>query len=281
MVQATRRSQQAAAVVAAHTQEVREQYDRKQAARGKAHAQKVRDQYDMQQASRGSHKDELLSQLERMVLQSTEPEGPYEQRARWSSPELQVPQVPAVAAVPDADTKSCVAVAASVVDDTWCQQSCNHNPPVCPEAMCTCAGGASPSPASGAKVAPGAAQKPSKAASLYRLLVSLKRAEAATGTTTSVTGAGSPVADAATLVADAGRFATTHGLRETGCKDDQLECASWAADEQCESNPDFMMTSCSFSCTRCSEAPQFFGVLRSLSERKKLLHMRNRDVVYV
>ena len=192
------------------------------------------------------------------------PEGPYEQRARWSKENpLQVPmQLPAAAA--DADARGCVAVAGSAVDDTWCQQSCNHVPEVCPPAMCTCALGSTSSPASEAKV--GAHAEESKVA--MKVLLALKRAQVA--------------ANAATPVADAkNSHAAKPDLRKTGCKDDQLKCTAWAADQQCESNPDYMMTSCAFSCTRCSEGPQFAGQLRLLSQRKRLLHMRNRDVVAV
>merc|ERR1719162_1024262 len=35
-------------------------------------------------------------------------------------------------------TQSCVAVEGAAVDSKWCQVSCNHNPPVCPETMCSC-----------------------------------------------------------------------------------------------------------------------------------------------
>ena len=31
------------------------------------------------------------------------------------------------------------------------------------------------------------------------------------------------------------------------------------------------------TCTRCSEGKKFFGMLRSMDDRMKLLHMRNRD----
>jgi hypothetical protein len=192
------------------------------------------------------------------------PEGPYEQRARWSKENpLQVPAA-MPAATPDADARGCVAVAGSAVDDTWCQQSCNHVPEVCPAAMCTCALGAISSPASGANVA--SQDSDSKVA--MKVLAALKRAQVAAITAI-------PHADAANP------HAAKPDLRKTGCKDDQLKCTSWAADKQCESNPDYMMKSCAFSCTRCSEGPQFAGKLRSLSQRKKLLHMRNRDVVNV
>ena len=273
----------------------------------KAHAQKA-----TSQAARGSHKDRLLTELHRVAAQMpTEeegqlidldappedefpsrgrhvphgkvpegplehgpykgpledarvPEGPYEQRARWSKENpLQVPAaIPAAA--PDADARGCVAVAGSAVDDTWCQQSCNHVPEVCPAAMCTCALGAISSPASGAKVA--SHDSDSKVA--MKVLAALKRAQVAAKTATIVAVAADP-------------HAAKPDLRKTGCKDDQLKCTSWAADKQCESNPDYMLTSCAFSCTRCSEGPQFAGQLRSLSQRKKLLQMRNRDVVNV
>ena len=210
------------------------------------------------------------------------PEGPYEQRARWSKENpLQVPAaIPAAA--PDADARGCVAIAGSAVDDTWCQQSCNHVPEVCPAAMCTCALGAisSPasaisSPASGAKVASHDSDHDSDHKVAMKVLAALKRAQVAALITAAAAVTATPHADAANP------NAAKPDLRKTGCKDDQLKCTSWAADKQCESNPDYMMKSCAFSCTRCSEGPQFAGTLRSLSQRKKLLHMRNRDVVNV
>jgi hypothetical protein len=175
---------------------------------------------------------------------------------------------PLVAAAELADAKSCVAVSGAAVDDKWCQQSCNHNPPMCPESMCTCAEGAMPSPAA---VAQAAADEP---------------AAAEAGADNVQAGADEP-----TKVAELRetRSVTSDEVDETptaespshdetgGCKDDQLECSGWAAKGQCESNPGFMMTSCAFSCTRCNEGPQFATELRSMSERMKLMHMRQRD----
>ena len=154
-------------------------------------------------------------------------------------------------------TQSCVAVEGAAVDSKWCQVSCNHNPPVCPETMCSCeactgdgCAAVVPSPA---PVVPGAApaapedtdeDEPTRMAALYHA----KIAESA-----------------------------DPDLIEEGCKDDELKCTGWAAKGQCESNPEFMMKSCAFSCTRCSEGKKFFGLLRSIDDRMKLLHMRNRD----
>jgi hypothetical protein len=269
----------------------------------KGHAQKA-----TSQAARGSHKDRLLTELHRVATQMpTEeegqlvdldaprepegplqhgpyegplehgptpkgpledarvPEGPYEQRARWIKENpLQVPAaIPAAAA--DADARGCVAVAGSAVDDAWCQQSCNHVPEVCPPAMCTCAKDAISSPAAPVSRAKVAAHDSETTVAL-RVLAALKRAQVAAHAATSAHVAANP-------------HDAKPDLRKTGCKDDELQCTSWAADQQCESNPDYMMTSCAFSCTRCSEGPEFAGKLRSLSQRKRLLHMRNRDFV--
>jgi len=212
---------------------------------------------------------------------------------------LQVP-APVTAASGADDAKRCVAVESAVVDDTWCDTSCNHDPPMCPEAMCTCARGALPSPAPGAQFAPGATDEPNnkelrdKAASLYRLLASLKRAQVAeidtpdlrkkarvADTATPHLRKTAQIAETATtdLRATAqDAYSDTSDLRENGCKDHQLECTSWAVEGQCESNPKFMTSSCAFSCTRCNEGPKFFNEMRSQEQRAKLLHMRDRSL---
>ena len=145
-------------------------------------------------------------------------------------------------------TQSCVAVEGSAVDSKWCQVSCNHNPPVCPETMCSCEActgeGCALVPSPAPKTAGDTDEdEPSRMAARYNAKVD----EAAPD-----------------LIAE-------------GCKDEDIKCTGWAAKGQCESNPDFMMTSCAFSCTRCSEGKKFFGLLRSMDDRMKLLHMRNRD----
>merc|ERR1719272_2025021 len=100
-------------------------------------------------------------------------EGPLEHGPTPKGPLEDPMQLPAAAA--DADARGCVAVAGSAVDDTWCQQSCNHVPEVCPPAMCTCALGSTSSPASEAKV--GAHAEESKVA--MKVLLALKRAQVA------------------------------------------------------------------------------------------------------
>lgn len=56
------------------------------------------------------------------------------------------------------------------------------------------------------------------------------------------------------------------------CTDTQPMCAEWAAAGECENNPNFMLTGCADSCTRCKEGPAGVGKMRSAAER-----LRRRD----
>ena len=50
------------------------------------------------------------------------------------------------------------------------------------------------------------------------------------------------------------------------CRDERVECAGWAASGECEDNSAYMLISCAFSCTMCSEGKPH--ELRSKAERK-------------
>ena len=55
-------------------------------------------------------------------------------------------------------------------------------------------------------------------------------------------------------------------VTSTPCRDERVECAGWAASGECETNEAYMMSSCAFSCTKCSEG--YPNQLRSKAERK-------------
>ena len=62
------------------------------------------------------------------------------------------------------------------------------------------------------------------------------------------------------------RLPTPANTTAAGCRDAQVECAGWASAGECASNPDFMLSSCADSCTRCNEGPGGVGQLRSQAE---------------
>ena len=55
-------------------------------------------------------------------------------------------------------------------------------------------------------------------------------------------------------------------------RDERVECAGWAASSECETNAAYMLTSCAFSCTKCSEGKPH--ELRSKAERKSIWYKK-------
>ena len=49
--------------------------------------------------------------------------------------------------------------------------------------------------------------------------------------------------------------------RQSGCSDEYTECAMWAANGECEANPDFMIQNCTNSCKSCGLNQEQKGTL--------------------
>ena len=64
-------------------------------------------------------------------------------------------------------------------------------------------------------------------------------------------------------------FASLVPPKSSSCVDTQAQCATWAAAGECEKNPDFMLTGCADSCTRCKEGPDGEGRMRTQADRNR------------